>query len=70
MEKKSSKIVSEDKEIRLAQVNMPMYEIKSEINDQVINTMPNIYILLKAVVDDDSRLPYEKHGISYMPSTC
>lgn len=49
---------------------MPMYEIKSEINDQVINTMPNICILLKAIVDEDSRLPYEKHGTSHMPGTC
>lgn len=46
-----------------------MCEINSEIHDPVIDTMPNICFLPKAVVDD-SRLPYEKCGISHILGTC
>lgn len=40
------------KDIRPAQVNIPMYEINSEIHDPVIDTKTNICFLLKAVVQD------------------
>ena len=59
---KPSKIFTKYKDIRPAQVNIPMYEINSEIHDPVIDPMPNIWFLLKAV-SDDSILPYEKCAI-------